>query len=287
MKRILVFLLALCTIAAFTACTKTPDIEPTDPVFNPEDYSTTAPVETDPPVDEPGASGPSLALPGTDDGTETTEPEAIEVPQGTAAIVKFYNDAANNTKNQKNFTAVKSEKLDCHMTEGFLSILDGVLNDLRKDVPNLKEVFVNGKGTLGASGGGTPQSFLPVEKQPYMSKLQASWVKSASCTQNNDGTFTVKFTLKEETFLAISEDPKQHHSCMDTLNVDWNGLPVTVNDDTLGRIHDATISATISKDGKLLNELHIYEPVEVKGSVKIFGKMTVEGYWKQDIQFTY
>jgi hypothetical protein len=53
----------------------------------------------------------------------------------------------------------------------------------------------------------------------------------------------------------------------------------------MGRIHDTTITATVTADGKLLSELHIYEPVEVKGSVKLLGKMTVEGYWKQDIAF--
>jgi len=285
MKRILVLLLALCTAAAFTACSKTPDIEPTDPVFNPEDYATTVPIETEPPVSGPEVSEPGATVPEGD--SETTEPETPEVPTGAAAIVKFYNEAANNTKNQKNFTAVKSDKLDCHMTEGFLSILDGILNDLRKDVPNLKEVFVNGKGTLGASGGGTPQSFLPVEKQPYMSKLQASWVKSASCTQNADGTFTIKLALKDETFAAKTEDPKQHHSCMDTLDVDWNGLPVTINDDAVGYISKATITATVSKDGKLLSELHIYEPVTVRGTVRLLGKFAVEGYWKQDILFIY
>jgi len=287
MKRVLVFLLALCALAAFAACAKAPDLEPTEPVANTEDYTTEAP-ETTP----PGETGP------TETETETTAPEstteaetteaAVTVPQGTAAIVKFYNDAANNTRAHNNFTAEKHDVLDCNITEGFLTIVNGALNDLRKNETK-KETFVNGKGV--GNPGETPAKFLPPGpgQFTYMSALQAGWVKSASCAQNADGTFTVKLALKEETFLAKSETPKQHISCMDVLDVDWNGLPFKVHDDTKGRNYDATITATVTKDGKLLNDLHIYEPVEVKGQVQvlIWANITVAGYWKQDITFTY
>jgi predicted small lipoprotein YifL len=36
MKRILVFLLALCTVVSFAACSKAPELEETEPVVNPD-----------------------------------------------------------------------------------------------------------------------------------------------------------------------------------------------------------------------------------------------------------
>jgi len=286
MKRVLTLLLALAlalgALAAFSACDKTPDLEPTEPVVVIEDETTEAPpVETDPSIEEEEETTKP-------DEEETTAEEAVTVPQGTAAIVAFYNEAANNTKSHKKFTAQKYEKLDCNITEGFLTIVNGALNDLRKEETK-KETFVNGKGTINTNE--TTKKFLPPGpgEFSYMSALQPGWVKSASCTQNADGTFTVKLTLKEETFLAKSENPTHHISCMDVLDVDWNGLPFKVHDETKGRNYDATINATVTKDGTLLQELHIYEPVEVKGQVQvlIWANITVAGYWKQDIQFTY
>ncbi len=298
MKRILVLLLALCTIATFAfACGKEATEETTAPI-NAEEFTSeeditveeTSAIEDtslaeDASTVEASTGGVTTAVTSAGETTAatTTAAEGVKTPEGTAAIVAFYNDAANATKSQKNFTAVKSDKLDCHITEGVLKIVDSALNDLRKDKPNQKEVFVNGK-----SDDTTPQKFLPVGGESYMSKLQPAWVKSATCTKNSNGTFTVKLSLKEETFKAKTEDPVHHRSCMDTLDVDWGGLPFKVHDDTKGRNHDATITAVVTADGKLLKELHIYEPVEVKGQVQVgfWSNLTVEGYWKQDIKFS-
>ena len=302
MKKLLAALLALLTMAAFlTSCgkTKVPDVTPTTPVngveeTEPDDESLTS--ETDPTEEPSTAEGETTTLP---DGTtlpgETTLPDgstaaattqaAVATPATVAEIVSFYNNAANNTKAQQNFTADLHNVLECHITEGILSIVDSALNDLRENT-TIKEVYKNGKPTKDPKN--TVKATLPVKGQAYMSRLQPQWVKSATCTKNADGTFTIKIAMKEETFKAKSEDPKQHHSCMDTLDVDWNGLPFDVHDDTMGRIHDATITAKVAKDGQLLKELHIYEPVEVKGQVKVlvWAKITVEGFWKQDIIFS-
>ncbi|MCL2106339.1 MAG: hypothetical protein FWH26_04665 [Oscillospiraceae bacterium] len=280
--------------AAAQSSTLNGETETIDRGTTTEAAGTSAPEESESatvPEDESSAGAEESATETTtgSDGEATTTlttTAAVKAPVGGSAadIVKFYNTAANNTKAQKNFTAVRSNKLDCNMTEGFLSILNPVLNDLREDNPNVKEVFVNGKPTIDSST--SVNAFLPVKNQPYMSKLEVRALKSASCAKNSDGTFTVKLAFKEESFPALTGDGVLHHAAMDTLEVDWAGLPVTVNPETTARIHDATITAIVTADGQLLKELHIYEPVEVKGTVRIFGKLTVEGYWKQDIIFS-
>jgi len=306
MKRALALLTALLLLGAFASCGKPADDTTTAAPAIGGEYTTRAPA---PPEETTEATGEDTTLPAEETTleAETTSEEAqstlegettavttttakapdIAAPTGTAAIVKFYNEAANNAKKQKNFSVNKSDKLECHITEGFLTIVDGALNDLRKDSPNQQETFKGGKGTLNT--GRTPNSFLPVENQPYMSQLQAGWVKSATCVKNGNGAFTVKLTLNTETVLAKSEDARQHHSCMDTLNVDWNNLGFEVEDSTTATMHDATITATVTPDGKLLQELHIYEPVTVKGRIRILAwfNLTVDGYWKQDITFTW
>lgn len=296
MKRILVFLLALCALVTFAACGSDDGGDETTPV-DASNYTTRADDDSDPVTTSPEqsssigettlADGSTTADGATSTAPGATDPVGPDTPSGTAAIVKFYNDAANNTKSQKNFTAVKSDKLNCNITEGALTIIDSLLNDLRSDKPNQKEVFVNGKGTINS--GNTPQKFLPVSGQSYMSKLEPGWVQSATCTKNANGTFTINLKLKEESFLAVTGDAVHHHSCMDTLDIDWAGLPVKVHDQTKGRVHDATIKAVVNKEGTLLQEVHIYEPVEVKGQVQVvvWADITVEGYWKQDITFTY
>ena len=249
---------------------------------------------------EPGSETATATETGTLTTTATGQSQtgAATVPTTAAAskfpingtkaeIVKYYNTVANNTKSQKNFSARKDEKLDCAISEGFLTVVDGLLDDLlRKDNKNITETFRNGKGTQEV-GRTTPQ-FLPVEGQTYMSKLDPAWVKSATCKAKGNGCEIV-IVLNDESFLAKSEDAVRHHSCMDTLDIDWNDVPFNVEDTTMGTVSNATITAQVNANGEVLDELHIYEPVEVRGRIQvvIWAKLVVSGYWKQDIWFTY
>ncbi|MDR1465461.1 MAG: hypothetical protein LBJ11_09210 [Oscillospiraceae bacterium] len=214
----------------------------------------------------------------------TTKPP---IPPTKAAVVEYYNKVANESKAQKNFSVKKIEKLDCHLTGGslpgpILNLVDGQLDMLRKNA-NVQETFKNGKGTQNA--GRTPQGFLPPGDQPYMSKLKPEWAKSAACADKGS-YWEIKIVLLEETVLAKSEPPVKTDSCMDTLDVDWNDLGFSVSDDTTSTVHDATITAKINPVTGRILELHIYEPVKVQGKISII-KVIVEGYWKQDIWFTW
>jgi hypothetical protein len=315
MKRILTALLALSMLLALFACGKTVDADGT-PTSTDADIITsgftrtqsetqqdelpgtqtltTASSDTSAPTDASGntltvtATTAVSGISGVSGGTSsaTTKPAVNAPVNGSVAeIVKFYNTVANATKAQKNFSVRKNEKLDCHVTEGALTILDGAISSLRKDNPNMTETFKNGKGTINPDR--TPQSFLPPDNKTYMSRLQPEWVKSATCKVKGKG-WEIKLVLKTETVPAKTGVPKQHQSCMETLDVDWNDLPVTVLDSTTATNYDATITALVDPGGQILDELHIYEPVKVQGQVQVLVPldMTVEGYWKQDIWFS-
>ena len=237
-------------------------------------------------VSETGSLTASASETGTAVETTTSAPK-FPINGTKAEIVKYYNTVANNTKAQKDFSARKDEKLDCAITEGLFSVLDSFLDStLRRDDKNITETFRNGKGTKDTSY--TPMKFLPPSNQSFMSKLDPTWIKSATCKAKGNGCEIV-IVLNDETFLAKTEAPVRHDSCMDTLDVNWGDLPIEVEDTTVGTISGATITAIVNANGELLNELHIYEPMEVRGRGKlgIWMKLVVAGYWKQDIWFTW
>ncbi len=316
MKRFLACCLALLFLLPLAACGADPADSSTAPPTETEydyDANNTDPAEsTDSAVVTELPSGSET---GTETGTATgTETSALSGVTGTAAasgataaptttaaaqgpkvpvggtkqeIVKFYNTVANNTKAQKDFSVRKDEKLDCAVTEGALQVIDSLLDDLlRKDEKNITETFRNGKGTKDTNR--TPAKFLPVGDKSYMSKLDPAWVKSASCVKKGSG-WEIKITMVDETVLAKGGVPYKHDSCMDTLDIDWkNDVPFEVEDSSTSTISKATISAIVNPGGALLDELHIYEPVEVRGRIKVglWAKLVVAGYWKQDIWFS-
>ena len=112
-KRVLVFLLALCTIAALASCNKTPEIEPTEPVVNTEDYTDTEPIETEPielpnagpedetsAPDEPATEEPT-SVEATGEGEATTEAAADPTTMNKTQLVQYYNDAVNLVRTGK------------------------------------------------------------------------------------------------------------------------------------------------------------------------------------------
>ena len=143
MKRVLTLLLALalatCALAAFASCDKTPDLEVTEPVVNPEEYTTEAPpIETD----------PSIVLPGTEDETETTVPETTEAAETTTEadpadptamnkeqLTQYYNDAVNAVRAAKPaYNRVEVLKINSVKTSLAGGILDGLLNPIVKNL---------------------------------------------------------------------------------------------------------------------------------------------------------
>lgn len=298
---ILALVLALGMVFVLAACKDkdTGGETTTEPTTQAEENTDEVTDPVDGPTEEPSSEEDTTGEPVTDDKgntvepstkkgdpptgtvTTTTPPAKIDAPVGgsVAQIVAFYNKAANDTKAAKNFTATRHNKLDCNLTEGVLKAANELLGDLRTD--KTKTVtFVNGKGT-GSDSGETTNKFLPPAGDvAHMSKLTAAGVASAKCEKKGTG-WQITLKLKEEVHDA-KKVPPHHGSCMDTLDVDWDGLPINVKE-PMATYKGADIKAVVNKDGKL-DSLYIYEPVAVRGST-VLGKLVVEGYWLQEITF--
>jgi len=148
MKRILVLLLALAmAFTVFAACGKTPEIEPTEPVINTEDYTTEAPPETDPPeettvpgeetepTDETTTEAPADEP--TSEGETTTTVAAVADPttMNKTQLIQYYNDAVNLVRSGKpGYTRVEVLKINSFKSSLAGGILDGLLTSVVKSL---------------------------------------------------------------------------------------------------------------------------------------------------------
>jgi len=136
MKRILTLVLALalalCAVVTLAGCNKTPELDPTEPVVNPDDYTTEAIIETDPPVEE-------TEPPEETTEEEETEPEAAAAADPTAMnkeeLVAYYNDVVNAARDAKPaYKRVEVLKINSVKTSLAGGILDGLLNPIVKNL---------------------------------------------------------------------------------------------------------------------------------------------------------
>ncbi len=240
-------------------------------------------------------------------GAQQTAGKQAPVNGSVAEILTFYNAAANNTKQQKNFTVVTKGKLDCKIKELITTnklVISGankLLESLFKD-EEFTETFKDGKGTQRTDK--TPNTYLPVKNQDYMSKLTPADVLSASCTPKGDG-WEVKIVIKEETVSPITPPP-MHYKGMDTMDKEINlaDLPngITIHEDAKatylvpdksqmsGAGRDYSVRGIVNKNGTL-DEYSFYEPLLLFGQaqmyVPIWLDVSIEGYFISDITFTY
>jgi len=265
-KRVLVFLLALCTIAALAACNKTPAIEPTEPVINPEDYTTEAPTETEAP-----------ALPGTDDDDPELDPEAttepdpstelpttIVDPSATEAttvaaadpttmnkeqLVSYYNDAVNAVRAAKPaYTKVEVLKVNDFKTSILGGAADGLISGVVKNaMPGNPDTSTRKKGDSNVDH--------------FFIEQAASDVKTgdlASITAKKEGAnYVITLTLGNEVNPERRGASKysrvfQIQTRQDVLdNLAGNGLTGDVNNCTL-TYRDGKAVVTINEKGQII-----------------------------------
>lgn len=141
---------------------------------------------------ETPASGSNNTATAAGDKTAT----ASKMPTGTAAIVSYYNTAANKVKTSAK-SAVKnyrknSQAESLNLPSGLKSV-EGLANSLvEKNMgydENQKNLKMNTKAEIA--------KVFPVEGQNWSSKLTASDVKSATCVEKN-GKYVITLNLKDD-----------------------------------------------------------------------------------------
>ncbi|MCR5485307.1 MAG: hypothetical protein K6F09_06910 [Clostridiales bacterium] len=225
----------------------------------------------------------------TEAETETTKAELKAPVNGSVAeIVKFYNECANATKGyDKKMTVKYVQGTMTRLDDISIGLLRGTAEDmLPNDYPHGDtKTYTNGK----TADGSNIKDNLPIDGSEKMSTLEPSGVASASCTKSGNG-YKVVIKLKSETGNDINFKPKNHASCIDTMNISSKDLePFTLNNAEV-EYTGATITAVINSDG-LLDSFDVVEPVVINGELayKSFNliKAKVYGEWKQTATFTF
>ncbi len=204
-KKIIAILLALTVVFAFAACggntedeTTTAPVETTADPFAEED-TTAAVVEdtTAAAVEDTTAAAvedTTAVVEDTTAATEATTEAANAMPEGTAAIVEYYNTAINNAK--KNSKSIHSNYMK-HAVAGEItgipSALDSIGQSLIKD--NMGED--ESKKDVTWTSAEDKNAYFPVEGETYASKLTAADVKDAKIVEK-DGKWIIKITTKDD-----------------------------------------------------------------------------------------
>ena len=192
MKKILAVLLALSMLFAFAACGGNDEPETTTA---PVEESTDAPVVEDPSVADPSVADPSTADPSVADPS-AVDPSAAAptaMPEGTEAIVAYFNTAINGVKT--NATSVKRlySKISLNGATTLPSAINGILKLLGGADKFLGDQLAkNSKGEETYTGAQIKAVF-PVEGESYASQLTAADVKSATIAEK-DGKWIITIT---------------------------------------------------------------------------------------------
>ena len=215
-KRNLAMLAVLCMLVAMSACTPkagqenttaattTTEEGGTTAASTPSDDKTTADPtgESSTAPQNPGQTTDSTTAGGTGDTTvattaPTTTPTtaAPKKPESTAEIVAYFNAAANR---------VKTEKPGYTWTE---AAVIGKITGTMESVANTAVGFFdqNPKEMPSVAKGANHMDF-PAKGQNPASRLEASAVERASCTEKN-GTYEIAIYLKEEKCAALPSNP--------------------------------------------------------------------------------
>lgn len=167
-----------------------------------DDYTADVPADdtvADAPADDSAATEtPDATEPAGDTEQPTNAPaantdsNASKAPQGTAEIVAYFNTAVNKVKTNAKTVEQKSVTNYLASATTISSGIKGVYNMLGGDSWLDGMLKDNSQGAATYTGADIKAKF-PVEGEAYASKLTASDVKSASCTEKN-GVYTIKIT---------------------------------------------------------------------------------------------
>lgn len=204
-KKLIALLLAVVLCLSFAACggndepettTEAPVAESTEAVDATEAPSEAESTEA---ASEAESTEPASEVESTEAASEEATEEATEAakkPEGTAAIVEYFNTAVNKVK-----TDAKSVKQN-HVTNYLAksptvpSVLASIYKMLGGDEWLDGMLVDNSQGAATYTGADIKAKF-PVEGKDWASKLTAADVKSATCTEK-DGVYTITILTKAD-----------------------------------------------------------------------------------------
>ena len=213
-KKLIALLLAVVLCLSFAACGGNNDVEETTTAPEvveddttlaadaPVEESSAAEVETSEAVEESSAAEETSAAveessAASEEESSEAATEAPKAPQGTAEIVAYFNTAVNKVK-----TDAKSVKQN-HVTNYLASsptvpsVLSAIYKMLGGDEWLDGMLVDNSVGSATFSTKAEIKHGFPVEDQSWASKLTASDVKSATCTEKN-GVYTITILTKAD-----------------------------------------------------------------------------------------
>lgn len=183
----------------------TDDTVPSDDTVAGDDTATDVPADD---TATPDATEPAGDTDATQAPAGNTDSSASKAPQTKAEIVAYFNTAANNAKkNAKSITKVKEENYQAgSINLGSLGMFEGVVNNLIESNMGVNEEQSGRVATTAAD----KNAVYHVENESWASKLTASDVKTASCTEKN-GVYTITLTIVDDELAESYAHGSGHH----------------------------------------------------------------------------
>ena len=233
-KRNLAMLAVLCMLVAMSACTPkagqenttaattTTEEGGTTAASTPSDDSTTAgptgesstvpqnPAQTTENTTAGGTGDTSGTTVATTAPTTTPTTAAPKKPESTAEIVAYFNAAAN---------CVKTEKPGYTWTE--TAVIGEITGTAQWLVNQAVALFNQKPKEMPSAAKGANHMDFPAKGQNPASRLEASAVEKASCTEKN-GVYEIAIYLKEEKCAALPSNPldTNHGKVLNVLTYD-------------------------------------------------------------------
>ena len=192
MKKLLAVLLAFAMLFAFAACGGNEEPETTTaPVV---DEATDAPATDAPAIEDPSVADPSVADPSVvDPSAVDPSAPAAAMPEGTEAIVAYFNTAINNAK--ANSKSIKSNYM-VHAVAGEVTGVPKIIDTVLGGTGDFIGGFMgadDSKANVTWTSAADKNKFFPVEGETWASKLTAADVKNAK-VEEKDGKWVITIT---------------------------------------------------------------------------------------------
>lgn len=205
--------------------------------------------------------------------------------------------ALNNTKSEKNMTAVKKEIITIEVTEcsvqQAVSMINSIINGLAGE-ETVTYTFTNGQA-VGIDADGkeaddgatvTPNDIIPPKTKAF--SLPDAGIKEASARKDGENT-VYTLTLNPEDTTYDTPIPQYHSNAygyLDLTSLNLKGVSFTE-----ANMHypETVITATVNKDGKLIN-IHFLMPMTGDGTAKLGvlkGSAKFKGSDNETWDFTY
>ncbi len=201
-KKLIAILLALSFVFAFAACSG--NKEETTTTTTAEEEITDAPVDvteeaTDAPVDAteevPSEATSDVAEDPSAADETTTEADVNAMPEGTEAIVAYFNTAINNAK--KSSKSIHSNYMVHSVYTNKITGLPKALESVGKSLIEDNMGADDSKANVTWSSAADKNAFFPVEGETWASKLTAADVKSAKIEEKS-GKWVITITTKDD-----------------------------------------------------------------------------------------